>query len=60
MRRDFGGAAARENKWEDKPRHSRAQTFMENGDLNNPDFEEYYKAQVCVACVCVSLCVGTA
>lgn len=49
MRRDFGGANARENKWSqdkaDQPRHSRQQTFMENGDLNNPDFEEYYRAQ---------------
>lgn len=61
MRRDFGGAAARDNKWEDKPRNSRQQTFMENGDLNNADFEEYYKAQVCVytcVCLCVSLCEG--
>jgi hypothetical protein len=62
MRRDFGGANARENKWSqdkaDQPRHSRQQTFMENGDLNNPDFEEYYRAQVCVnSLVCVGVVV---
>lgn len=46
MRRDFAGENKRDNKWEDKPRHTREQTFLGTEDLSNNLFEEYYKEQV--------------